>query len=167
MAWYVAQTRPRQEAVAELNLQRQDFTCYLPRFTRRKRVRGHWQSVTEPLFPGYIFVNLDLTQGHIAPLFSTKGIKTLVRFGLQYQPFPDAGIDYLRQQEMLQTKTDDEGLPLPFREGDAVRILDGPLAGLQGVYQCTRGQDRVLVLIHILGAEKPVEVPVDSVSSAA
>lgn len=167
MAWYVAQTRPRQEAVAELNLQRQDFTCYLPRFTRRKRVRGHWQSVTEPLFPGYIFVNLDLTQGHIAPLFSTKGIKTLVRFGLQYQPFPDAGIDYLRQQETLQTKTDDEGLPLPFREGDAVHILDGPLAGLQGVYQCTRGQDRVLVLIHILGAEKPVEVPVDSVSSAA
>lgn len=167
MAWYVAQTRPRQEAVAELNLQRQDFTCYLPRFTRRKRVRGHWQSVTEPLFPGYIFVNLDLTQGHIAPLFSTKGIKTLVRFGLQYQPFPDAGIDYLRQQEMLQTKTDDEGLPLPFHEGDAVRILNGPLAGLQGVYQCTRGQDRVLVLIHILGAEKPVEVPVDSVSSAA
>lgn len=165
MAWYVAQTRPRQEAVAELNLQRQDFTCYLPRFTRRKRVRGHWQSVTEPLFPGYIFVNLDLTQGHIAPLFSTKGIKTLVRFGLQYQPFPDAGIDYLRQQEARQARIDET--ELPFREGDAVRILDGPLAGLQGVYQCTRGQDRVLVLIHILGAEKPVEVPVDSVSSAA
>lgn len=165
MAWYVAQTRPRQEAVAELNLQRQNFTCYLPRFTRSKRVRGHWQSVTEPLFPGYIFVNLDLTQGHIAPLFSTKGIKTLVRFGLQYQPFPDAGIDYLRQQEARQARIDET--ELPFREGDTVRILDGPLAGLQGVYQCTRGQDRVLVLIHILGAEKPVEVPVDSVSSAA
>lgn len=165
MHWYVAQTRPRQEAVAELNLQRQDFTCYLPRFTRRKRVRGHWQSVTEPLFPGYIFVHLDLNQGHIAPVFSTKGIKTLVRFGMHYLPFPDAGIDYLRQQEALQATAGESALP--FREGDAVQILEGPLAGLKAVYQCTRGQDRVLVLIHILGADKRVEVPADSVSSAA
>lgn len=165
MPWYVAQTRPRQEAVAELNLQRQDFTCYLPRFTRLKRVRGHWQNVTEPLFPGYIFVNLDLGEGHIAPLFSTKGIKTLVRFGMHYQPFPDAGIEFLRQQETRQTEAEESDLP--FREGDEVQILEGPLAGLKAVYQCTRGQDRVLVLIHILGADKRVEVPADSVSSAA
>ena len=165
MPWYVAQTRPRQEAVAELNLQRQEFTCYLPRFARRKRVRGHWQSITEPLFPGYIFVQLDLGEGHIAPLFSTRGIKTLVRFGMHYQPFPDAGIDYLRQQESLQGDAGESALP--FQEGDEIRILEGPLAGLKAIYQCTRGQDRVLVLIHILGADKRVEVPTDSVSSAA
>lgn len=166
MQWYVAQTRPRQEAVAELNLQRQGFSCYLPRLTRRKRLRGHWQDVIEVLFPGYIFVCLDLEQGHIAPLFSTRGIKSLVRFGMHYQPFPDHGIDWLRQQEALQAAAG-AGKESPFRAGDEVQILEGPLAGLKAVFQCTKPRDRVMVLIHILGADKAVEVPLDSVSSAA
>lgn len=166
MHWYVAQTRPRQEAIAELNLQRQGFTCYLPRLTQPKRVRGRWQDVTEVLFPGYIFIHLDLEQGHIAPLFSTKGIKTLVRFGTHYRPFAQHGIDYLQQQEALRATATTEQTT-PFQEGEDVQILEGPLAGLKAVFQCSKARDRVQVLIHILGTEKAVELPADSVSSAA
>ena len=54
----------------------------------------------------------------------------------------------------------------PFQKGEDIQILEGPLAGLKAVFQCSKARDRVQVLIHILGAEKAVELPADSVSSA-
>ena len=49
--WYAVHARPRQEAVAELNLKRQGYRTYLPRILLRKRRRGKWARVVEPLFP--------------------------------------------------------------------------------------------------------------------
>lgn len=159
--WYVAQTRPRQEAIAELNLQRQGYACYLPRLTSRKRLRGHWQSVTEPLFPGYLFVQLDLSQGHIAPVFSTKGIRTMVRFGTQYLPFDDAAVIYLQQQERQQQQA--AATQELFSVGEELRILQGPFAGLKAVYQCRKGSERVEILIQLLGSTQRLDIPQDQV----
>jgi transcriptional antiterminator RfaH len=160
--WYVAQTRPRQEGIAELNLQRQGYTCYLPRLTTRKRLRGHWQSVTEPLFPGYIFVRVDLGTGHIAPLFSTKGIRSLVRFGTCYLPFADTAVDYLQQQEQHQHKAATSSAL--FEPGEAVAILEGPFAGLNAVYKCTKPKDRVEILIQLLGTSQTLVIAQDQLS---
>lgn len=159
--WYVAHTRPRQETIAELNLQRQGFQCYLPRLSVRRRVRGHWQSLLEPLFPGYLFVQLDLECGHVAPIASTRGLRALVRFGTQYLPFADDAVTWLRQQELQQqARATEREL---FSPGEALTLLEGPFAGLKAVYQCSRSQDRVELLIQILGAQHTLVVPQDQV----
>ncbi len=159
--WYVAQTRPRQEAIAELNLQRQGYTCYLPRLATRKHLRGHWQNVIEPLFPGYLFVQLDVSQGHIAPVFSTRGLRTIVRFGTQYLPFDDAAVSYLQQQERQQQQA--AATQELFRPGEELCILQGPFAGLKAVYQCSKGRDRVEILIQLLGSTQRLDIPQDQV----
>jgi transcriptional antiterminator RfaH len=50
-AWYAIYTKPKQETVAEENLQRQGFETYLPWIKHPKRRRGKWLDVTERLFP--------------------------------------------------------------------------------------------------------------------
>ena len=56
MHWYLVHTKPRQEVVALLNLERQGYECYLP-LIRVERVRRHFaQIVTEAMFPRYRFI---------------------------------------------------------------------------------------------------------------
>ena len=57
--WYAVFCKPRQEAVAEENLQRQGFHVYLPRTRIRHRRRGQWVNAIEALFPRYVFILID------------------------------------------------------------------------------------------------------------
>ena len=61
--WYVVRTQPRAEAKALLNLDRQNFPVYWPRYLRRRRHARKIDTVAAPLFPSYLFVAVDtLTQ---------------------------------------------------------------------------------------------------------
>ena len=72
--WYAVQTKPRQELVAEQNLQRQGFVTYLPRIRLRKRKRNKLVDAVEPLFPRYLFIHVDPDQDSLAPVRSTLGV---------------------------------------------------------------------------------------------
>jgi len=54
-----------------------------------------------------------------------------------------------------------EAAPLPFATGDSVRIVRGPFAGLEAVYQMRRGEERVQVLLAMLGREHLIGVEID------
>ena len=66
--WYVLQTKVRHEAVAEHNLNNQSFNTFLPMLRVQRHSRGKWQSFNEALFPGYLFVELDLENQNTAPI---------------------------------------------------------------------------------------------------
>ncbi len=57
--WYVVHCKPRQEATAEEHLNRQGYGAYLPKVLLRKRKRDKWVKVVEPLFPRYLFSQVD------------------------------------------------------------------------------------------------------------
>ena len=163
--WYAIQTKPRQEEVAHLNLERQGFRVYLPRIQLKKRRGSKWQVVIEPLFPGYLFLNVDLDRDNIAPVRSTIGVRAMVRFGVERVPVPDEVIEYLQRREAAAGAASDES-PNPFKPGDKVRILSGPFGGLEAVYEMDRSDDRVLLLIDMLGRQSRVKVAVDDVAPA-
>ena len=54
--WFAVATKPKQEHVAEVNLNRQCYHTVLPLSEARKRRQNKWTTVTEPLFSGYLFV---------------------------------------------------------------------------------------------------------------
>lgn len=146
-AWYVVHTKPRLERVALENLQRQNYTCYLPLFEREVVRRGKVQTVTEPLFARYLFIQLDssLQGASWSPIRSTTGVSQLVRFGNTPAKVDAALIAALRERETTAT-------PIPrLATGDAVCITDGPLAGLEAIYQSTDAQHRAIVLLNVLG----------------
>jgi len=163
--WYAVQTKPRQESLAEDNLCRQDYETYLPKILVRKRRRDKWTKVVEPLFPRYLFIRVDADQHSLAPVRSTLGVASLVRFGQVLQPLPDSIIAYLRQAEDPDTQqqlADD----WPHRSGDTVHILEGPFAGLNGVFELTTGESRAMLLIELLGRSNKVIVEMNALSAA-
>jgi transcriptional antiterminator RfaH len=155
--WYAVQSKPRQELIAEQNLQRQGFTTYLPRIRLRKRKRDSWVDAVEPLFPRYLFIHVDPDQDSLAPVRSTLGVAGLVRFGQLLRPVPDAVIDYLKQLEDPETQQR-QAEAWPHQPGDTLEVLEGPFASLTGIYQMPLGEDRALLLIELLGRSNSVAV---------
>ena len=164
--WYAVCCKPRQEAVAEENLLRQDFQVYLPRIRIRQRRRGHWIDAVEVLFPRYIFIRVDPERRSTATVRSTRGVVGLVRFGGQPAVVPDAVMDALRQREDAASGMHQDNRPL-FSAGDAVKLVDGPLAGMEGVFTEQDGDKRVIVLLELLGKVNKVRVNRDWIARAA
>ena len=154
-SWYAVQTKPRQEALAAENLQRQSFKIYLPRIQLSKRRKGVWKEVVEPLFPRYLFLSMDPTQDNTAPIRSTRGVVGLVRFGNQLKPVPSSIIQCLKENENPESGLHEQATT-QFKKGDNIQIAEGPLEGLNGIYQTEKGEDRALILIDILGKQSPV-----------
>lgn len=97
--WFAVFTKPRQEATAQQNLDRQSFETYLPQIKQSRRNRGKWIERIEPMFPRYLFFRLDPNTQDSSPIRSSKGAVGLVRFGGEPVPVPEAVIRTLREFE--------------------------------------------------------------------
>jgi transcriptional antiterminator RfaH len=153
--WYVVHIKARQELlVAGLLEAMAEVVVYLPQVTRRTGQRAK----AALLFPGYLFVQADLGQTRASAIDKTPGVIRLVAFGGQPQPVPDAAMASL--QARVQELNQQGGLPQhPFQPGDSVRITEGPLGGLEGVFQGPmRPAQRVRVLLQFLGGLHELEV---------
>lgn len=137
-------TKARQEHKAVTNLKDQGFNAYLPSIPRRDPF-GAALGV-EPLFPGYCFCGAR-TEQSISPLHSTPGVMSVVRFGQQIAYIDDLTIDRIRKVETYLAENSTEG---SIQTGDKVRIVDGPLAGLEGLTSNIQ-QERIEILIEMLG----------------
>lgn len=155
-AWYVVHAKARQERLAAEQLRRQHYHVYLPLLRTPKRRRGHWRDVIEPLFPGYLFIRVDLHLQNTAPIRSTYGVIGLVRFGGETRPVPGNLVECL-----LSAETDPQGAIRQehlFQSGDRVEIASGPLAGLKGIFLAASGQERAQLLLDLLGRSNRVLV---------
>ena len=155
-AWYVVATRPRQESVARDHLTRQGYRVLLPEIGLKKRHKNRWVAVVEPLFPGYLFVQIAFGQDDAAPIRSTRGCRDLVRFGKHHPPVPAMVLNAL----MGLAASVKECGPL-FTAGETVRIENGPFAGLTAVFDMPKGDDRAQVLLEMLGNIQQVVVDSD------
>ena len=164
--WFAVCCKPRQELVAQENLLRQGFHVYLPRIRLQRRRRGQWLDVIEALFPRYIFLRIDPLMSSIAPVRSTRGVVGLVRFGGQPAVVADEIMDTLLQREDAHSSLHQDDRPL-FSAGEPVRLVEGPLAGMEGVFVQEDGEKRVIVLLELLGKANKVRVNRDLVVQVA
>jgi len=156
--WFAVYTKPRQERIALLNLERQSFECFLPMAENPFQHRsGKNETRREPLFSRYLFLNAIPEHQNLATVRSTRGIVGLVRTSLALIRVPESIIN------ALKTRMDPEtGLialdPVRLNNGDKVRIFDGPFVRLEGVLKEHRSETRALLLLKMLGTETAVEV---------
>ena len=141
LSWFAIYTKPRQEHVALVNLERQSFECFLPMAMNPYQRRSTTNAIRrEPLFPRYLFLNALPEIQNLATVRSTRGVVGLVRAGLELITVPEYII------AGLKTRMDrDTGLialdPVPLKRDDNVRIFDGPLVGLVRGIERTPQQD--------------------------
>ena len=163
--WYVVHTQPHCEERALGHLLRQGFSAYLPRHLRQRRHARKTEIVARPLFPRYLFVNVDRARERWRPILSTVGVTSLVMLGEEPAPVPDTVIDEIRAREgrdgFVQL-----GLPAGVGPGSRVRILDGLFADNIGEVERIADERRVAILLSLLGREVRVFVPVANVGAA-
>ena len=137
-AWYLIYTKPNAEYQVDHHLAEQGLDTYLPTVRSARPRRGH---TTEPLFPGYLFVRADWTSTPLSLVRWTPGVRRVVSFGGRPAVVPDRVIAYIRQRIAALNAGGGFG-PGHLRPGDAVRIVEGPLAGLEAVFDGIERQHR-------------------------
>ena len=148
--WAVAQTKPKQEYRAQVNLNNQGFTCYLPIIKRQKFQRNAWALCNEVYFPNYIFVFLDLENSNLSKINNTFGIsRLLINKDLSSPYFLDQ--DYM---DLLKHRIDNKGLEINgITKGSKVSITNGKLSNFTAIFLEKSGEARSKVLISLLNNE--------------
>ena len=163
-SWYLIYSKPRQEASALENLQRQGFECYLPMISVEKLRNKLLVPVVEPLFPRYFFIRLDADQQGKSwnSIQYTTGVSRLVSLGNVPAKVDDAFVSAIQAQ--LQNLPQQ---PPHFAPSEQLRISHGPYAGLEAIDQTVDGIARVMVLIEILGRQVLHSIEPGSLSKQA
>jgi transcriptional antiterminator RfaH len=160
--WYVVHSQPHAEARAVQHLRNQGFEVYFPRYRRRRRHARRVETVLAPLFPRYIFVSMDIEACQWRSINSTIGVHYLICDGEIPVPVPHGVIEDIRCRE------GDDGVvmvaPTALRRGQMVRIVDGPFADLGGLFEEMVDEERVMLLLDILGRKVQVRIPIESVA---
>ena len=168
-SWLLIQVKPRQETRALANLENQGATCYCPQIEVEKMVRGKRLKVTEPLFPGYLFLSTKacdsddacMSSGDLnyTSIRSSRGVSKIVSFGGEPVSVSQSLIDQLRARETFSALPGKgvlaQNLPLA---GEKVEILEGAFKGLEGIYSHADGQKRAVVLITLLSQQAPASL---------
>jgi transcriptional antiterminator RfaH len=143
--WTVINTHPQSEAKAQLNCERQGFTCYAP--TERVMLvrRGRKFEHRRRLFPRYVFVRID-QRWHC--LMSTFGVARVLLEAGEPGKLKHGWVENLMASEIDGAVT----LPKPvFNVGDLVTIEGGVFHGCRGLYQGQTNKQREVVLLESLG----------------
>src|SRR5215468_2003529 len=161
MFWACAQIEPYRERLAAHCLGLNGFEIYCPRLRERIRVRGRKVVRTPLLFPNYCFVLV------VSAWWSARwsaGVRRLVMDGELPAKVPDAVIAEIRSRERNGLVE----LPKPrgLAPGTRVRVISGPLSAQIGLLAVLKPHERVLVLLQLLGGERPVELGPNAIEAA-
>tara|TARA_R110002074_G_scaffold304679_2_gene475940 strand:- start:14117 stop:14596 length:480 start_codon:yes stop_codon:yes gene_type:complete len=157
MTWYALQHKPAQGDRALAHLQNQDIVCFYPKIQVEKIKAGKRIKKLEPLFPGYLFVNLEQTDPAWAKLRSTRGVIRVVSFANKAAAIADDVIRHVK--DSLDSVTQQGGL----KPGEAVQLGEGPFEGINAVFQAYDGEERAIVLISFMQKQQSVKVPVSAI----
>lgn len=162
--WYAVYTKMQLEVWAQNNLKERGFEVYLPRYLKQRRHARRTEIVPRPLFPRYLFVRADIGAGHRPRVNTAPGVAQMVSFGERPAVVADEIIDEIKARE------DDDGYirlgrGQKFAKGEPVKISDGALSNHIGFFECHTDNDRVIILLDLLGRQTRVKVPLDSLVS--
>lgn len=162
MRWYVANTHSKAESRAQWHLRNQGYRAYLPCYRKRRTHARRTELVPAPLFPSYIFILVDIDETSWHPIRSTIGIRHLICHGNAPVPVPEGVIEDIMAREGEDGIVSAPSLP-PFASDEPVRVTAGPFLGQIGFFECVSDDERIVILLEMLGRRIRVPLPLQSV----
>jgi len=161
-AWYALHTKPNQESLAARELARRGVAVLHPQYTERRRERVRVRT----LFPTYLFVRVDLDVVGRSLLQWTPGLRGIVAFGGVPARMPDEAVALVRRQ-LARLEAAGGFTQARFQVGERVRVKEGPLAGLEAVFEGPGPAERVRILIRFLGQANRAVVAEEALEGVA
>ena len=157
--WFALQVRSRREAFVANYLEGQGFECFLPLYKSKRRWSDRVKEIEQPLFPGYLFCRLDLSNR--GPLLMTPGVQQIVGVGRTPMPVEEREMESIRQ--VLSSGL--PSLPWPYMHvGERVRVNYGSLVNLEGILVNFKGSNRVVLSVTMLQRSVAMEIDLAWVS---
>jgi len=163
-AWYVIHSYSGYENKVRKNLlQRIEsmemgseiFSVIVPTEEEVEIKDGHRRTYKRRVFPGYILVEMLLTEQSWYVVRNTPGVTGFVGSGSDPTPLRDEEVDKIIKRMEVDTPT----IKVGFREGQTVRITNGPFADFTGIVdELFLDRGKVRVLISMFGRETPLEM---------
>ena len=120
-------------------------------------IKGTKKTSSRKFFPGYILLNVELTDETWHTVRDTPKVSGFVGNDLHPEPLSDA-----EAMKIIGRIRDGAEKPKPkviYEIGDVIRVTDGPFSNFQGVVEeVFPDKGRVKVLVSIFGRETPVEL---------
>jgi len=152
-AWYALYTRHQHEKTVADILSRKGFEVFLPLYTAVHRWKDRQKQLFLPLYPSYVFLRDSLERK--LQIMTTPGLHSIVGTADGPQAIPDFEIDAVKR--VIETSLAVE--PHPFlRCGDRVRVLGGPLEGIEGILVRNKNSFRLVLSVEMLAKSVAVEV---------
>ncbi len=148
IAWHCCHTRPQQETRAAIELTNQDFRVFLPVLA------------SKPMFPRYIFVQFDRHQDPWGVIKNTRGCSGLLLDGYLPAIVPNYAIEAIMA---YKPEIDPTPAQATFAPGQTVKIVEGPCAGIEGLFVADANR-RVYALLEVCG--KQIKVARESIRAA-
>lgn len=151
--WYAAYTSANHEKRVAEQLTQRRVEHFLPLYEAVHKWKDRRVRLQLPLFPGYVFVHLPFSER--LRVLQVRGVARLVGFGDRPATLPEDEIERLRSGLSGDVKMQ----PHPYLcEGHKVRILRGPLAGMEGILLRKKGSLRLVLSIDLIMRSIVVDV---------
>lgn len=162
--WYVIHTysgyenKVRQNLmhrIESMEMQDQIFRVIVPTAEEIEIKNGQRRTVQKKVFPGYVLVQMKMTDDSWYVVRNTPGVTSFVGHGTRPTPLDDSEVkSILRQMEEEAPK-----VRVSYQIGQAVKITDGPFTDFEGVVDAIdHERGRVRVLVSFFGREAPIEL---------
>jgi transcription antitermination factor NusG len=157
--WCAIQVAPRHEMTVSKILSNKGYEQFTPTYRVRRQWSDRIKHLEYPLFPGYVFCRIQ--RGVAGPIYTTPGVMRIVSYGGSIGAVEDYEIDNLRKA----TGSGRALSPSCWTQGQKIRIVRGPLAGITGTLRCVANGYQLILSIDLL--MKAVSVAVDATDVTA
>ena len=161
--WFILQFKSNSHQQATKNLCQQGFETFLPLHDTTLRKASRFITATQPLFPGYMFITFDRAESKWHKINNTYGVSRLVSFNSILKPISTTFVDNLMKRCDLSGKL----LPIKkLKEGDQVKVLKGPFANFIAIVEKYETDQRIWILMDLMGRKTKIQTPSDTLQSS-
>ena len=154
-SWIVARNKPNQDKIALINLERQNFEFFQPTFKTMSKIQNKFKEIIKPVFPGYIFIAINLEDKNWHKINNTRGISSIIVFGNEIPLIRCELIEALKHRFSLDSIPKEAN---PLEVGMNAEITNGPFAQLIGKIEEIDADQRIWILLDILGTQTRVSI---------
>lgn len=154
--WYCLYTRSRHEDAVYQRLTDKKMNAFFPKLEVWSRRKDRRKKIQKALFAGYLFVNENLTHHNWLEILKTPGVVKILGNEAGPTPVPIIQIESIKR--ILNGKSAVSPFPY-FKEGQLVRIVDGPLKDCEGyLLKVKEGREKLIISIDLLKRSVAVEI---------
>lgn len=163
-SWYVIHTysgyeenvkKSLEQRIESMDMEDRIFSVLIPTEKKIKIKSGKRNVVVEKIFPGYVFVEMELTDESWYVVRNTPNVTGFIGSGITPTPVSKEEIDLLMKKMGVETPK----YTVNFEIGEMVKISDGPFKDFEGnISSIDTEKGKIKVLVSVFGRETPVEL---------